>query len=335
MNMKRGLVFTLCALAAAASASVGRAQTVDLTLNLRYNDPNTPASGGVWYLLGKTTGGTTNLGLAGVSAYITNISTTVAHGSSVTLPAGQNPAAHSYPAVTATTINNLTNGANPFNGIFNGATNVLYGQDISVGAPTPILAGVGSGSGPGNVALDPLKNPSFNNYAVLLSGTFAGGGTAANGFNRPAFSTAAGNVTSANILTSTTPGTPAVAAATVTTHVRGDSLGSLNLNSVACAGLKGGDANRDGVVNGFDFAILSGNFDPPNSTGTKTWDQGNFNSGAQNGRTDGFDFAILSGNFSPPGTPSIPPSFAAVPEPASVALFGIALMGLAIRGKRR
>jgi hypothetical protein len=325
MNMKRGLVFTLCALAVAASATVGRAQTVDLTLNLRYNDPNNPAAGGNWYLLGKTSGGTTNMGIAGVSAYLTGVSTSVFHGDGAPLGAGQNPLHHDYPTVGQATINNLTNGGNPFNGTFGGAQNVLYGQDLSIAG---IIPGIGQGSGAHNVPTDPLKAPAYDNYSLLLSGTFT---TA----TRPAFSTAAGQAAAANVLVSTTPGTAAVAATTVTTHVRGDSLGSLNLNSVAGAGLRGGDANRDGIVNGFDFSILSSNFDPPNSTGTKTWYQGNFNSAAQNGRTDGFDFSILSANFSPPNGPGIPPTIGAVPEPAGAVLLGIALLGLASRAKRR
>ena len=166
--MKRGLVFTLCALALAASATVGRAQTVDLTLNLRYNDPNTPASGGNWYLLGKTTGGTTNLGIAGVSVFLDGVSTSVFHGSGVPLGAGQSATAHAYPAVGQATINNLTNGGNPFNGTFTGSQNVVYGQDLSIAG---IISGVGQG-GAGNVASDPLKNATYNNYSLLLSGTF-------------------------------------------------------------------------------------------------------------------------------------------------------------------
>jgi hypothetical protein len=325
MNMKRGLVFTLCALAFAASATVGQAQTVDLTLNLRYNDPNNPAAGGNWYLLGKTTGGTTNLGIAGVSVFLDGVTTSVFHGNGAPLAAGQNALAHPYPAVGQATINNLTNGGNPFNGTFTGSQNVLYGQDLSIAG---IISGVGQGAGAHNVASDPLKNPTYNNYSLLLSGTFA---TA----TRPSFSTAAGKTAQANVLVSTTPGTAAVAATTVTTHVRGDSLATLGLNTPANAGLKGGDANRDGIVNNLDFGILSGNFDPPNSTGTKTWDQGNFNSAGQNGRVDNIDFGILSGNFSPPNGPGIPPAIGAVPEPAGAVLFGIALLGVACRARRR
>jgi hypothetical protein len=44
------------------------------------------------------------------------------------------------------------------------------------------------------------------------------------------------------------------------------------------------------------------------------------------------DFGILSGNFNQSGTP---PTIGAVPEPASAALLGIALMALASRSKRR
>ena len=175
--MKRGLVFTLCALAVAATATVGKAQTIDLSLNLRYTDPADPSEGGSWYLTAKTSGGATNLGIAGVSAYLTgSIGTTVFHGSGVA-------AGNGYPVVTQDTIKNIGNpnaGNNPYNGVFGGATNVLYGQDTSLAGG--IVGGVGLGSGPGNVATDPLKNTAFDNYAVLLSGTFTGA-------TRPGFST--------------------------------------------------------------------------------------------------------------------------------------------------
>ena len=174
---------------------------------------------------------------------------------------------------------------------------------------------------------DPLKNTaSWNDSTVLLSGTFTGA-------TRPAFGSAGANSTAGNTLASTTTGTAALAAtvAAANLHVRGDSIFSLGLNTPANAGLRPGDANRSGAVDGFDFSILSANFDPPNNTGTKTWDQGNFNSAAQNGRTDGFDFSILSANF---GQPYVAPTIGSVPEPASAALVGIALVGLVIRRKR-
>jgi hypothetical protein len=57
-----------------------------------------------------------------------------------------------------------------------------------------------------------------------------------------------------------------------------------------------GDANRDGRVNGSDFAILAGNF---GKTG-RTWEQGDFNG---DGTVNGSDFAILSANFGRSVTP--------------------------------
>lgn len=316
--MKRGLVFTLCALAAVATATVGQAQTIDLSLNLRYNDPADPSEGGVWYLTGKTG---TAAGLAGVSAYLLNINPVAFHGSGVTLGAGQNVLHGAYPNVGQATINNLSSGTNPYNGPVGGAHNVVYGQDIAVGAPTPIIGGIGTGGvSAGNVAVDPLKNAAFNNYAVLLSGTFGG--------TRPAFAPLVpATATDGNVLTNTTPGTAAIDAAIAAGNlkVRGDSLGTLNLNAAPGQGLRGGDANRDGVVNQFDFSLLSANF---NAAGT-TWDQGNFN---DTGGTDQFDFSILSANFNQSGTP---PAISAVPEPAGAALMAFGLLGLALRGKRR
>jgi hypothetical protein len=75
-------------------------------------------------------------------------------------------------------------------------------------------------------------------------------------------------------------------------------LGSFTVNGRAP--LKG-DANRDGGVNGSDFAILAGNF---GNTG-RTWATGDFNGDE---RVDGSDFALLAGNFGrtiPPPPPAV------------------------------
>jgi hypothetical protein len=51
-----------------------------------------------------------------------------------------------------------------------------------------------------------------------------------------------------------------------------------------------GDVNRDGVVNGSDFAILAANF----GKSGMSRDQGDL---SQNGKVDGTDFALLASNF--------------------------------------
>jgi hypothetical protein len=316
MNMKRGLVFTCCAAALVVGSSVAQAQNVQLSLNLRYTDPNNPAAGGNWFLVAKTDD---TDGIAGISAYISNIATGTA-GSAYGNGAGAGSTA--YAATTAATIGAILNGGNPFKATFGTSENIVYGQDTATG---PIVADVGQGAGtPGNTAIDPLRNPTWNNAAIIATGTFAGGGNAGNLFNRPAFVVQGANSTDANTLAGTTLGVAAQDAA-VTTTVRGDSLGTLNLNSVAGAGLRGGDANRDGTVNSLDFSLLSSNW----LSTTSGWDGGNFNSA--NG-TNSLDFSILSSNWLQSGTP---PAAGSVPEPAGAALLGIALLGLASRAKRR
>jgi hypothetical protein len=298
MNMKRGLVFTLCAGALAVGSNLAQAQNVQLSLNLRYTDPNTPATGGTWYLVAKTDDAD---GIAAISAYLSNVSATgIAYGANGT---------NGYPTVDAAALGAILNGGNPFAGQFGTVVNVVYGQNIAAG---PIVADVGQGAGtPGNVATDPFRNTAWNNAAVIANGTFAG--------TRPAFAPSGANVTDSNTLAGTTLGTAAQDAAT-TMVVRGD--------SVSVDGLKPGDANRDNVVNLSDFSILSANF---NQAGA-TWDQGNFNSAAG---TNLADFSILSANFGMSRTPPTVGASGAVPEPTGVALLGMALLGLASRAKRR
>ncbi|HMO85037.1 MAG TPA: PEP-CTERM sorting domain-containing protein, partial [Lacipirellulaceae bacterium] len=248
-------------------------------------------------------------GIAAINAYISNLNAAgIQYGNQVL-------GAPVYPGtINAATIAALVNGGNPFAGAVTGGVNVLYGQNTSTGGT--VVLGVGSG-GPGNVALDPLRfqGTAYNNSAVIAQGTFGG--------SLPAFISVGANSTDANVhnvgQTTTPANLPAVDANT-TTVVRGD--------SVSVHGLRPGDANRDGVVNLADFAILSGSY---NQAGT-TWDQGNFNS---TGGTNLADFAILSGNYLQSWAPPATGAAAGVPEPASAALVGLAMLTLGIARKRR
>jgi hypothetical protein len=313
MNMKRGLVFTLCTLAVASLASTAAAQNVQLSLNLRYTDPADPSEGGKWFLVAKTDDAE---GIAGISAYISNIAggpTAMVYGN------GTGVGASAYAATTAATIAAILNGGNPYNTTIGTAINVVYGQDTAAG---PIVLDVGQGAGtPGNTAVDPLRNPAWNNAAVIATGTFAGGGNAGNQFNRPAFVTAGTNVTDSNTHSEndTTPPNNAAQDAATTVVVRGDSVISFGLNANPAAGIRIGDVDRNGLVNINDFGGLSANFGP---TPGKGWDQGDFN---DDGLVNINDFGGLSANF---GMAAPPAPVAAIPEPSTALLLGIALLGL-------
>jgi len=293
MNMKRGLVFSLCALALAAYSGQAYA-TVDLALNLHYNDPADPTEGGTFTLVAKTDNAN---GIAAINAYLSGINT-----AGLTFTAGTNQLSGG-PYVTAVT----------------GGTNVVYGQDTSAGT---LVMNVGRTGGPTNIASDPLKNPAWNNASSIFTGTFGG--------TRPAFITVGANSTDANVFNAGTTTTPlpaggVLAAGTVTTKVRGDSVIGLVPENPAGAGLRRGDFNRDFAVNGLDLAILAANF---NGSG-KTWDQGD---SSDDGNVNGLDLANLAANFNQ-SSPS--PAIGAVPEPSSVALATLAMSGLGFVARRK
>ncbi|HEY3393187.1 MAG TPA: hypothetical protein VGK58_10790, partial [Lacipirellulaceae bacterium] len=190
------------------------AQTVDLSLNLQYTNPANPALGGAWTLVAKTDSAN---GIASIHAILSNI-----NAGAITAQAG---------------IGAVLSGGSPFVNNNISSVEVLYFQDLS--SPASVVTNVGGGAGtPGNLALDPLNDPLWNNSARIFSGSF--------GAMAPAFTTNADSppdVTDANVLSTGVPPYFMASAASITTIVR-DNLSNLL-----------GDYNLNGTVDAADYVV--------------------------------------------------------------------------------
>jgi hypothetical protein len=305
MNMKRGLVLTLCAAAVAAMAGPALA-AVHVQLNLRYTDPSNLNGGGTWDLLAKTDTVGMN-GIAGMQVTIGgNLGVT-----GVDLPANViTPNAAVFTPATSIFKYNLVGGK----------TQIVLGDDLA----GTLVTGVGKGAGtPGNVVDDDLfpNMVSFwDNSARLASGTWTG---------------AKPTLVQADVLVNEFNGSNvAVLGAAGTVVVRGDAVRSPD--TAGTPGLVPGDANRDGKVDLSDFAILSGNYRKGPGE-TRGWDQGDFN-GSTGGlnEVDLSDFAILSGHYNQTATGlASVPAVAAVPEPSSMIVGLVGALGMAALGRRK
>ncbi len=309
--MNRGLVLSLSAIVLGTiGLTAAQAQTVDLSLNLRYTDPANPLEGGTWELVAKVDSG---LGISAINALLSDVDNGVAPDD---IALGGSPAG----ATTLGAIDPIDpGGANErpayltYNAGF--ATDLIYAQDITAGSVGDVGTGVGT---PGDNGTDVLRNIAWDNAALIASGTFSSG-------TRPTFTTKNSNFSDSNVFTiiDVDPllNTSAQPLGGTTTTVRGDSLETLLLENTAGTGLLAGDVNRDGIVNGSDAAIFGGNWLAAVLPGV-AWNSGDFNN---DDLVNGSDAALLGGNWLASSTPPALTGLSAVPEPSTLLLASAAM----------
>jgi len=245
MNQPRCVLLAALALAALLVGPATASQT-DLSLNLRYADPNNASGGGTWTLVAKTNDAN---GVAAISAYLGGLS---GMGGAIAFTDG---IGHMGLVGTppATTVMEFPSGT----------VNAVYGQPMTL----PVVGGVGVpggvSGGAGYLATDPLHCTTWDGSTATMTGTF--------GATRPTFVTEGANETDSNVFTSLTA--PSAADADTTMTVRGD--------SVATDGLSRGDANRSFNVDGTDLSLLLASFNQPGG-----WGNGDFNSSGTVDGTD-------------------------------------------------
>jgi hypothetical protein len=267
-------------------AALAPAQSVDVSLNVFYNNPANVHSGGTWELVAKSS----HAGIAGVSVFLTDIST-AQNEAPRGIVNGSDPAGFSrFDASNSLGLRNLTIVQDPITlGEMDedAEQSVFYGVGtLSQGAVAyPAQPAGTSAIGPEFTSLtsvadlpwamgDVFENAAWDSAARLASGTFAPGLV-------PGFSQASGDFqNTANVFTtlgtSSTYGTIAEAAiaAFVRTNLIGSALPDYDDNGLVDVadyvlwrntfGQQGGglaaDGNQDGIVNQADYDLWRASF---------------------------------------------------------------------------
>lgn len=298
MNMKRGFVLSLCALAAMASgAHFASAQNaVTVSLDIFFNNGNDNTTGGTWQLLAKVTAG----GAQGISGLDTALTGTDGVG------------VFKAPTPAFKTTYDAKSWTQDQDG--NAATlDMLFGQ-VPVAAPGPqdLLYGAGLTTvNPDELGASvDLSGTNMVSAVTLATGKFANGST-------PAFASA--TASAANVFTvagnaTTPPAVNTILAATVTQQVR---------SNIAT---RAGDATLDKAVGSADVTRVIANFGVGN--GTRLWQEGDVTGDLNVGSAD---ITRVIANF---GQPPVAAAAGSVPEPASAVIALLAMGCLAGLRKR-
>ncbi len=243
-----------CALALALCATRAPADIIDLSLNVFYNNPSSPASGGTWEVVAKSDGA----GIAGLQMYLTDIATWSPRGPRG-LVNGSDPAGFSIffadpePGFGFTEIiagqalldasdMSPTDEQTAFYGVgtlTNGAPD-YPGKPAGTNSIGPVFTSLTNVEGVPWATGDAFGNAAWNTAARIASGTFTPGDT-------PGFFFGPSFISSGNVFRMVG-----------TSKVYGQLSDNINATTIVRSNLAGvilPDYNLNGVVDAADFVI--------------------------------------------------------------------------------